>query len=353
MKLKACPHKFTFMSVASLMILCLMMAGPVIAQDKKTGDIEGQKSGYTQPEGETAQPKEMSTADTQENAAQNQGKTDNSPARSQSPDMKSQTQKEKMNAQSRAKGMSRQDQKKNMTSEQNQAGTEQSGQGAEFTAIIIPGGQYDENMANYRGLVGRNVRGARGDDIGEVDNVVVSQDGSQVSAVLDVGGFLGIGDKKVLVSLDELQFDPTTDYVVYPGTEQDLESHAQYQEPDERNWGERRGYAGRSYDRPYNRGYHRGYDMYSDRGYDYGPRYYDRRAYMNDGRWYGAGRGYYGMQNQGRQDQLFPTDSNRYARGYYEDRQGERYPYRGGSYNRDSGDRDRQWDSWGDDRSGW
>ena len=45
-------------------------------------------------------------------------------------------------------------------------------------------------------------------DIGEVSDVVMSRGGETESILLDIGGFLGIGENTVAVSFDELQFVP-------------------------------------------------------------------------------------------------------------------------------------------------
>lgn len=44
------------------------------------------------------------------------------------------------------------------------------------------------------------------DDIGEVSDVVMSRDGKTESLLLDIGGFLGIGEKTVAVTFHELTF---------------------------------------------------------------------------------------------------------------------------------------------------
>ena len=47
--------------------------------------------------------------------------------------------------------------------------------------------------------------------IGEVDNVVYDENGEIAGAVLGVGGFLGVGEKDVLVSFDSLSIRQETD----------------------------------------------------------------------------------------------------------------------------------------------
>lgn len=62
----------------------------------------------------------------------------------------------------------------------------------------------DANAFDYSDLTGMRVYGANDEWIGEIDNVVVDQNDNIVAAVLGVGGFIGIGEKDVLVSFDSI-----------------------------------------------------------------------------------------------------------------------------------------------------
>jgi sporulation protein YlmC with PRC-barrel domain len=48
-------------------------------------------------------------------------------------------------------------------------------------------------------FIGQTVTTLAGDNIGEVNNLVIAPDGGVVAAVVGVGGFLGIGEKNVAV----------------------------------------------------------------------------------------------------------------------------------------------------------
>ena len=52
---------------------------------------------------------------------------------------------------------------------------------------------------------GKSVYGADGESIGEINDVLVSQDGSVNAVIIGVGGFLGIGEKDVLVDWSALE----------------------------------------------------------------------------------------------------------------------------------------------------
>ncbi len=80
-------------------------------------------------------------------------------------------------------------------------------------------------------LMGTTVYGANDDNIGEVDDVVLTADGKVDAIVVNVGGFLGIGEKSVAVGLDNLQFmkDDNGDWYLYTNfTEDQLKSQKEY-----------------------------------------------------------------------------------------------------------------------------
>ena len=55
-------------------------------------------------------------------------------------------------------------------------------------------------------LVGTTVYGAKDENIGEIGDIVLSKDGKVDAIVIDVGGFLGMGEKPVAVGFDKLAF---------------------------------------------------------------------------------------------------------------------------------------------------
>jgi sporulation protein YlmC with PRC-barrel domain len=67
------------------------------------------------------------------------------------------------------------------------------------------------------------VRTTAGEEIGEIEDVIFSRKGKVKEFVIDVGGFVGIGEKQVAVPFDWLEnIGPY--FVMYPGTETQLES---------------------------------------------------------------------------------------------------------------------------------
>jgi putative membrane protein len=55
-------------------------------------------------------------------------------------------------------------------------------------------------------LIGRTVENSNGDNLGEINNVIINEKGDVVAVVIGVGGFLGIGEKNVGVPFDDLDF---------------------------------------------------------------------------------------------------------------------------------------------------
>jgi hypothetical protein len=63
-----------------------------------------------------------------------------------------------------------------------------------------------QDATDWRGskLIGANVYGQDNKSIGEINDLIVGNDGSIKAAVIGVGGFLGVGEKNVAVSFDQL-----------------------------------------------------------------------------------------------------------------------------------------------------
>ena len=58
-------------------------------------------------------------------------------------------------------------------------------------------------------ILGKKVVGADGEDMGRVVDILVDGDGQPRAAVIDFGGFLGVGSRKIAVDWSLLQFRPS------------------------------------------------------------------------------------------------------------------------------------------------
>jgi sporulation protein YlmC with PRC-barrel domain len=89
-------------------------------------------------------------------------------------------------------------------------------------------------------LEGTTVYGANDETIGEIGDAVLTTDGKVDAVIIDVGGFLGIGEKEVAVGMDKLQFmtDGNNNHYLYTNfTKEQLEAAPAY---DESTWAQTR-----------------------------------------------------------------------------------------------------------------
>ena len=82
-----------------------------------------------------------------------------------------------------------------------------------------------------------DAEGAQSDwqDVGEINDLVVSRDGAVEGVLVDIGGFLGIGERQVAIDMDQISFvsDASTDdgedyFLVIPATMANLEEAPAY-----------------------------------------------------------------------------------------------------------------------------
>ena len=61
-----------------------------------------------------------------------------------------------------------------------------------------------------RGILGRDVKSAAGENMGRIVDVIVDRAGTVRAAVIDFGGFLGVGSRKIVVDWSALHFGQVT-----------------------------------------------------------------------------------------------------------------------------------------------
>ena len=79
-------------------------------------------------------------------------------------------------------------------------------------------------------ITGTDVVNSAGDEIGEVEQIVRDKETGSLHAVVSVGGFLGIGDKKVAIALDDLQVRNEQLLISLASTEEQLKAYPAYEE---------------------------------------------------------------------------------------------------------------------------
>ncbi len=61
------------------------------------------------------------------------------------------------------------------------------------------------------GVLGRDIRSAANEDMGKIIDVIVDRSGAVRAAVIDFGGFLGVGSRKIVVDWNALRFGRVAD----------------------------------------------------------------------------------------------------------------------------------------------
>ncbi|MFP1630288.1 PRC-barrel domain-containing protein [Zhengella sp. ZM62] len=105
----------------------------------------------------------------------------------------------------------------------------------ETTAAVDREGwtQTQQGEMSAENLLGTSVYGANDEDLGEIGDVIVTADGEVEAYVIDVGGFLGIGEKPVALDASELQVmqNGNGEYRIFTQfTQEQLEQQSAYDE---------------------------------------------------------------------------------------------------------------------------
>jgi hypothetical protein len=99
-----------------------------------------------------------------------------------------------------------------MTNDTNAAGTTAAPMGQSADASSMTEGPFvtvpETGAWRVSDFQGKAVYGTDGESIGEINDVLVSQDGSVNAVIIGVGGFLGIGEKDVAVDMTALELGP-------------------------------------------------------------------------------------------------------------------------------------------------
>jgi sporulation protein YlmC with PRC-barrel domain len=110
------------------------------------------------------------------------------------------------------------------------AGTDQTRTAAIDRSTLQPMAAEELTAEN---IIGSTVYGNNEENVGEVGDLVMSQDGQIDAVIIDVGGFLGIGEKEVAVGMDNLEFmldENGNRYLYTPFTQEQLEAQPAYDE---------------------------------------------------------------------------------------------------------------------------
>ncbi|HEX2257054.1 MAG TPA: PRC-barrel domain-containing protein, partial [Afifellaceae bacterium] len=106
------------------------------------------------------------------------------------------------------------------------------GEAQERQAARVPGVEPQASGLSADDLMGANVVGADNEEIGQVGDVLFSQDGQVRAVIVDVGGFLGIGAKEVAIEFDSAQVQRQDGELalMISATQEQLEQAPEWQE---------------------------------------------------------------------------------------------------------------------------
>ena len=93
---------------------------------------------------------------------------------------------------------------------------------AVFGTVMVADAKDKSGVLKASDLIGMKVEGSDGKNLGKIRDLVIDADGDVEYAVLDFGGFLGIGDKYFAVPWDALQRSENGKKIALDTTKRDL-----------------------------------------------------------------------------------------------------------------------------------
>jgi uncharacterized protein YrrD len=82
--------------------------------------------------------------------------------------------------------------------------------------------------ADTRKLIGRNIKNADDETIGEIKSIYIGKDGKVDSVMVSVGGFLGMGDREVRIAWSDLRITDNGEKVMVNMTKDELKAKPEY-----------------------------------------------------------------------------------------------------------------------------
>lgn len=90
-------------------------------------------------------------------------------------------------------------------------------------AVVLSGEQVES-------ILGKKIRSSRGEDMGRIVDLIVDKSGKIRAAIIDFGGFLGVGTRQIAVDWNSLRFptDPKSDALTVDLTRDQLKGAPAY-----------------------------------------------------------------------------------------------------------------------------
>src|SRR5688572_13811740 len=95
-------------------------------------------------------------------------------------------------------------------------------------SATVDGKMTPSATADTRKLIGRNIKNAEGDTIGEIKSIYVNKDGKVDSVMVSVGGFLSVGDREVRIAWSDLRITDNGEKVTVNMTKDELKAKPEY-----------------------------------------------------------------------------------------------------------------------------
>lgn len=108
--------------------------------------------------------------------------------------------------------------------------TAQTGAEATAEAEAQPAQPLSEMQVSAEELIGKSVANPNGENLGEIEDLVINPQSEEMFAVVGVGGFLGLGEKKVTIPYNDLQMAGDQIIVLTAQTKDQLKELPEYLE---------------------------------------------------------------------------------------------------------------------------
>jgi hypothetical protein len=96
----------------------------------------------------------------------------------------------------------------------------------EATSTVLP-------LESAVPVLGRRVRNEEGADMGRLVDILIDREAKPVAAVVDIGGFLGVGNRRVAIAWSALRLDPANreEPLIASFTPEQVRSAPEYRDP--------------------------------------------------------------------------------------------------------------------------
>jgi sporulation protein YlmC with PRC-barrel domain len=106
------------------------------------------------------------------------------------------------------------------------AATDPPGKTVEIKAIDLHKWKLDPATGwSVKKLVGKKVKGPKGENVGEVDNIIFGPEGKVNELIVSTGGFLGVGEKNLAVKWSDVTISPDYEFVTTPITAESVKKY--------------------------------------------------------------------------------------------------------------------------------